>query len=58
MVSVSFNQEMRKVQSEFRLASAELGKHGSELDKLETKSDSLTKQGNPAAREWGSRSCP
>lgn len=38
------NQEMRKVQSEFRLASAELGKHGSELDKLRTKSDSLTRQ--------------
>ena len=38
------NQEMRKVQSEFKLASTELGKHGSELDKLKTKSDSLTKQ--------------
>ena len=38
------NQEMKKVQSEFKLASAELGKHGSELDKLRTKSDSLTKQ--------------
>ncbi|MGF7184426.1 TP901 family phage tail tape measure protein [Desulfitispora alkaliphila] len=38
------NQEMRKVQSEFKLASTELGKHGSELDKLRTKSDSLTKQ--------------
>jgi TP901 family phage tail tape measure protein len=38
------NQEMKKVQSEFKLASTELGKHGSELDKLRTKSDSLTKQ--------------
>ncbi|QGT99498.1 Phage tail length tape-measure protein T [Candidatus Syntrophocurvum alkaliphilum] len=38
------NQEMRKVQSEFKLASTELGKHGSELDKLKVRSDSLTKQ--------------
>src|SRR5690554_5527591 len=35
---------MRKVQSEFKLASAQMGKHGSELDKLRTKSDSLTRQ--------------
>nr|WP_218971037.1 phage tail tape measure protein [Alkalihalobacterium bogoriense] len=38
------NQEMRKVQSEFKLATAQLGNHGTELDKLKTKSDSLTKQ--------------
>jgi TP901 family phage tail tape measure protein len=38
------NQEMRKVQSEFKLASAEMGKHGKELDSLKLKSDSLTKQ--------------
>jgi capsule polysaccharide export protein KpsE/RkpR len=35
---------MRKVQSEFKLASAEMGKHGKELDGLKLKSDSLTKQ--------------
>lgn len=38
------NQEMKKVQSEFKLASAELGKHGSELDKLKLKSETLSKQ--------------
>lgn len=38
------NQEMRKVQSEFKLASAEIGKNGSELEKLRSKSVSLTKQ--------------
>ncbi|MFD0942884.1 phage tail tape measure protein [Savagea faecisuis] len=38
------NREMRKVQSEFRLASTEMGKHGKELDGLKLKSDSLTKQ--------------
>ncbi|MCD8502948.1 MAG: phage tail tape measure protein [Bacillaceae bacterium] len=38
------NQEMRKVQSEFKLATAQLGKHGTELDRLRTRSDSLTKQ--------------
>lgn len=40
----NLNREMKKVQSEFKLASAEMGKHGSELEKLRTKSDSLTKQ--------------
>ncbi|AEE92515.1 conserved protein of unknown function [Tepidanaerobacter acetatoxydans Re1] len=40
----SLNREMRKVQSEFKLASAEMGKHGKELDSLKLKSDSLTKQ--------------
>ena len=40
----SINREMRKVQSEFKLASAEMGKHGKELDGLKLKSDSLTKQ--------------
>ena len=38
------NREMCKVQSEFRLASAEMGKHGKELDSLKLRSDSLTKQ--------------
>lgn len=38
------NQEMRRVKSEFQAASAEVGKHGSELDKLKTKSQSLTQQ--------------
>jgi TP901 family phage tail tape measure protein len=38
------NTEMKKVQSEFKLASTELGKHGKELDGLKLKSDSLTKQ--------------
>lgn len=37
------NTEMRRLQSEFKLASAQLGKHGSELDKLRLKSDNLTK---------------
>lgn len=40
----SLNREMRKIQSEFKLASAEIGKHGKELDNLRLKSDSLTKQ--------------
>lgn len=40
----SLNREMKKVQSEFKLASTELGKHGKELDGLKLKSDSLTKQ--------------
>ncbi len=40
----SLNREMKKVQSEFKLASAEMGKHGKELDSLKLKSDSLTKQ--------------
>ncbi len=40
----NLNREMRKVQSEFKLASAELGKHGKELDGLRLKSDNLTKQ--------------
>jgi TP901 family phage tail tape measure protein len=40
----SLNREMRKVQSEFRLASSEMGKHGKELDGLKLRSDSLTKQ--------------
>ena len=35
---------MRKVQSEFKLASAEMGKHGKELDGLKLKSESLSKQ--------------
>ncbi|MCM3761033.1 phage tail tape measure protein [Alkalihalobacillus oceani] len=38
------NREMKKVQSEFRLASTELGKHGKELEGLKLKSGSLTKQ--------------
>ncbi len=37
------NTEMKKLQSEFKLASAQLGKHGTELDKLRLKSDNLTK---------------
>ena len=40
----SLNREMRKVQSEFKLASAEMGKHGKGLDNLKLKSDSLAKQ--------------
>lgn len=40
----SLNREMKKVQSEFKLASAEMGKHGKELDRLRLKSDTLTKQ--------------
>jgi TP901 family phage tail tape measure protein len=40
----NLNREMKKVQSEFKLASAEMGKHGKELDGLKLKSDSLTKQ--------------
>lgn len=40
----SLNREMRKVQSEFKLASAEMGKHGKELDGLKLKSESLSKQ--------------
>jgi TP901 family phage tail tape measure protein len=40
----NLNREMRKVQSEFRLASSEMGKHGKELDGLKLRSDSLTKQ--------------
>ena len=40
----NLNREMRKVQSEFRLASAEMGKHGTELERLKLRSDSLTKQ--------------
>jgi glycerate kinase len=40
----SLNREMKKVQSEFKLASAEMGKHGKELDSLRLKSDNLTKQ--------------
>ena len=40
----SLNREMRKIQSEFKLASAEMGKHGKELDNLRLKSDNLTKQ--------------
>ena len=38
------NRELKKVQSEFRLASTELGKHGTALDGLRVKSGSLTKQ--------------
>lgn len=38
------NREMRKVQSEFRLASTELGKHGTALDGLKLKSNNLTNQ--------------
>lgn len=40
----SLNREMKKVQSEFKLASAEMGRHGKELDRLRLKSDTLTKQ--------------
>lgn len=40
----SLNREMKKVQSEFKLASAEMGRHGKGLDSLKLKSDSLTKQ--------------
>ncbi|MEY8414807.1 phage tail tape measure protein [Tissierella praeacuta] len=40
----NLNREMKKVQSEFKLASVEMGKHGKELDGLRLKSDSLTKQ--------------
>ena len=40
----NLNREMKKVQSEFKLASTEMGKHGKELDGLRLKSDSLTKQ--------------
>lgn len=48
----SLNREMRKVQSEFKLASAEMGKHGKELDSLKLKSDSLTKQTELQRRSW------
>lgn len=40
----ALNREMRKVKSEFKLASTELGKHGKELDNLKLKSTNLTKQ--------------
>ncbi|WP_353892900.1 phage tail tape measure protein [Proteinivorax hydrogeniformans] len=40
----NINQQLRKVQSEFKLASSEIGKHGGELDKLRAKSDTLTNQ--------------
>lgn len=40
----ALNREMKKVQSEFRLASSELGKHGTALDGLKIKSTKLTKQ--------------
>ena len=40
----NLNREMKKVQSEFRLASTEMGKGGKSLDSLKLKSDSLTKQ--------------
>lgn len=40
----NLNREMRVLQSEFKLASAEMGKHGKELDSLKLKSDNLTKQ--------------
>lgn len=40
----SLNREMKKVQSEFKLASTELGKHGTALDGLKLKSTNLTKQ--------------
>ena len=38
------NQEMRRVKSEFHLATSELGKHGTELDRLKVRSESLTQQ--------------
>ncbi len=38
------NTEMKRVQSGFRAASAEVGKHGSELEQLKTKSNALTQQ--------------
>lgn len=38
------NRSMKVVQSEFKAASAEVGRHGSELDKLRGRSDSLTQQ--------------
>ncbi|MGF7186641.1 TP901 family phage tail tape measure protein [Desulfitispora alkaliphila] len=47
----NLNREMRKVQSEFKLANSELGKHGSELDKLRVKSDSLTSQKDLQAKK-------
>lgn len=40
----ALNRDMKKVQSEFRLASTEMGKHGKSLDSLKLKSTSLTKQ--------------
>ena len=40
----NLNREMKRVQSQFKLASSEIGKHGSELDKLRAKSTSLTQQ--------------
>ncbi|OLS02549.1 phage tail tape measure protein [Tissierella creatinophila] len=40
----ALNREMKKVQSEFKLASTELGKHGKELDGLKLKSTNLTRQ--------------
>lgn len=38
------NTEMRRLKSEFKLASAQLGQHGGELEKLRLKSDQLTKE--------------
>lgn len=38
------NREMKKVQSEFKLANSVLGKHGNELDKLKLKSDLFSKK--------------
>lgn len=40
----NLNREMKRVQSEFQLASSELGKHGSALDGLRLNSDRLTRQ--------------
>ena len=38
------NDELRRVKSEFQAASAEVNRHGTALDKLRVKSDSLTKE--------------
>jgi len=40
----SLNREMKKVQSEFKLAQSQLAGYGEELDGLKLKSDNLTKQ--------------
>ncbi|WP_350342343.1 phage tail tape measure protein [Proteinivorax tanatarense] len=40
----NLNRELKRVKSEFKMASAEMGKHSNELDSLRLRSDSLTKQ--------------
>ncbi|QGG47569.1 hypothetical protein [Heliorestis convoluta] len=53
------NREMRRVQAEFKLASAQMGNHGSALDRLRLQSQSLTKQKrNPKTKSIRFRTSP